>query len=162
MPGPPSPNCHANIPPPTITIRHGQHIWDEFYEELQIQTADTIGFFDKHDVVDELNEDQAEYAGEELDGILGVRTVLLSFGKKLRQASFFQWEQWYPSIAMLDGYIFTDFRECWRDQVDVYREPWMMTKCIGIRGDKGHAAELFNRPGVLFDDKEFNVGIVRS
>ena len=128
MPQPPSPNCHANIPPPTTTIRDGQHIWDEFYQELQARTADTIGFYDKHDVVDELNEDQAVYAGEELDRIPEVRTVLLSFGRKRRKASFRYWEQWYPFVAMLDGYIFTDYRECWRNHVDVYREDWMTAK----------------------------------
>ena len=38
----------------------------------------------------------------------------------------------------------------------------MGPNCIAIRGDKGQAAELFNRPAVLFDDKEANVDLVRS
>ena len=139
MPQPPSPQCR----PPTTVIRKGQHIWDEFYREVQVRTADTIGFFDKHDVVDELNRDQAIYAGEDIDRIPGVRSILLSFGRKHRKASFKHCEQWYPFVAMLDGYIFTDYRECWRNQVDVYRENWMGRNCIAIRGDKGQAAELF-------------------
>ena len=62
----------------------------------------------------------------------------------------------------MDGYIFTDYRSCWKGYVDVYRENGMRTNCICIRGDKGQAAELFNRPALLFDDKEYNVGLVRS
>ena len=119
MPQPPSPSFYEGVPQPTTTIRYGRHIWDEFYQQLQIRTADTIGLYDKHDVIDELNEDQAEYAGENLDRILGVRNVLLSFGKRHRRATFAQWEQWNPFVEMLDGYIFMDHRECWRNQIDV-------------------------------------------
>ena len=108
--------------PPTTVIRKGQRIWDEFYAEVAVKTADTIGFFDKHDVADTLNEDQAIYAGEAVDRIPGVRSILLSYGREHRKASFNNAEQWYPFIAMLDGYICTDYRECWRDHVDEYRE----------------------------------------
>ena len=123
-------------PPPTI-IRRGQHIWDEFYEEVGVRTADTIGLFDKHDVVDTLNHNQAVYAGEAIDCIHGVRSILLSYGRDHRKASFKNWEAWYPFIGILDGYIFTDYRECWRDHVDVYRGNWMSTNCIAIKGDTG-------------------------
>ena len=122
MPSPPLPNCHANVPPPTTTIRYGQNTWCDFYQELQIRTADTIGLFDKHNVIEEINKDQATYAGETLDRIPGVRNGILSYGKKHCKATFFQWEPWNPCVEMMDGYIFTDHRNCWKGYVDVYRE----------------------------------------
>ena len=85
MPYPPSPTT-------TTTIRYGRHIWDEFHQELQVRTADTIGLFDKHNVIDEIDEDQATYASENLDRIPGVRDVLLSFGRNHRKGTFAQWE----------------------------------------------------------------------
>ena len=148
-------------PPPTI-IRRGQRIWDEFYEDVGVRTADIIALFDKHDVVGPLNYNQAVYVGEAIDRILGARSVLLSFGRNHPKARFRNSEPWNPFIRMLDGYIFTDYRECWRDHVEVYREDWMPTSCIAIRGDKGQAAELFKRPALLFDDKEKNIDLVRS
>ena len=33
---------------------------------------------------------------------------------------------------------------------------------IGVRGDKGQVAALFNKPCLLFDDKEANVDLVRQ
>ena len=64
-------------------------------------------------------------------------------------------------VASCDGYIFTDYRWSFHATVDVYREAWMPTNCIGVRGDKGQVARLLNIPTLLFDDKEENIDRVR-
>ena len=38
----------------------------------------------------------------------------------------------------------------------------MGMNCIAIRGDKGQAAELLNKPSLLFDDKEDNIDLLRA
>ena len=45
--------------------------------------------------------------------------------------------------------------------MDVYRNSWMQTATIGVRGDKGQVAGLFGRPCLLFDDHEYQVDAVR-
>ena len=45
--------------------------------------------------------------------------------------------------------------------VDVDREPWMESNCVGIRGDKGQVADLMRKPVLLFDDHEENIALLR-
>lgn len=146
---------------PTIIFR-GQRIWDESCKAASIASANTVVLFDKHDVVDTLNNQQAIQAGEAIDYMPGIRSVLLSYGRDNRKGSFNPAERWRPYISCLDGYISTDYPDCWLNNVEAYGENWMPLHCIAIRGDKGQAAELLGKPALLFDDKEHNVDLVRS
>lgn len=38
----------------------------------------------------------------------------------------------------------------------------MGKNCIAIRGDKGQAAELLNKPSLLFDDREDSIDLLRA
>ena len=69
-------------------------------------------------------------------------------------------------IDQLDGYIFTDLQHNRSARVEVYQDDWMISyddrgrdKCarIGVKGDKGQVVELFNKPTIIFDDREDNV-----
>ena len=69
---------------------------------------------------------------------------------------------YHPMVAECDGHIFTDYREGHHRDVDVYREPWMKSNCVVVRGDKGQVADLMRKPVLLFDDKEENIDLLRS
>ena len=146
---------------PCLIVR-GKHIWSEFYWAAGLSNANTVALLDKHWVVDTLCERNAIRTGIKLEFLPGIRTVLLSYGRDHRKATFKRDEPWYPLINNMHGYIFTDYRECWRNTVEVYRENWMGMNCIAIRGDKGQAAELLNKPSLLFDDKEDNIDLLRA
>ena len=68
---------------------------------------------------------------------------------------------YHSMVAECDGHIFTDYREGYHRSVDVYREPWMATNCVVVRGDKGQVAELMRKPVLLFDDNEENIDLLR-
>ena len=121
-----------------------------------------VALFDQHDVVDTMSFEEACDTGIALDYMEQVTSYICSFGKKYRQETFHQNMSWSPMVNECAGYIFTDYREGRHPSVDVYRESWMLPNCIGIRGDKGQAAKLLNRPVILFDDKEENIEKLRQ
>ena len=86
---------------------------------------------------------------------------MCSYGHEHRQRSLDPRNGYYPLVAECDGYIFTDHRAGFYGNVDVYRDPWMPLNCIGVRGDKGQAADLLKKPVLLFDDGEENIDRMR-
>ena len=133
---------------PTRIFR-GRDLWDEFYEEAGVANCNSVSLFDKHNVADTLTNFEAEQSGGAIDFMPGIRSVLLSYGRRHRKGTFDRNTRYYPFISSMDGYIFTDFPQCWKDDVEVYRENWMPKNCITIRGDKGQAAELLVKPALV-------------
>ena len=116
---------------------------------------------DHHGVIDTMSFDQACQTGVDLDHCDDVTTFMCSFGKRHRRDALSTSAAYHPMVAECDGHIFTDYREGYHCDVDVYREPWMESNCVGIRGDKGQVADLMRKPVLLFDDREENIDLVR-
>ena len=116
---------------------------------------------DHNGVINTLSEDEAVDTGVELDHLDGTVILMCSYGYEHRQRSLDPGNDYYPLVAECAGYIFTDYRAGFHGSVDVYRDPWMPPNCIGIRGDKGQAADLLMKPVLLFDDKEENIDRMR-
>ena len=94
---------------------------DEFYEAAGIQNCNSVALFDKHNVSDTLNHWQAEQTGGGIDFMPGIRSVLLSYGRKHRKGTFDRNTRYYPFISSMDGHISTDHPDSWKDRVEVYR-----------------------------------------
>ena len=89
-------------------------------------------------------------------------TYLCSFGKSRRQGAFNRERDSHPMVCEMGGCIFNDYPECQRRTVDTYREEWMPTHVIGVRGDKGQVASLMRKPTLLFDDKIANLNLLHA
>ena len=151
--------------PGQVGIRGGNSVWNDFKHVTQFDRWPNISatvLFDHHHVVDTLSRPEACTVGVELDHNPVVVSYLCSFGKKKRHKPFKKRAEYRPLIDELDGYIFTDFPAGWTNTVDVYREPWMGPKSVGVKGDKGQVASLLRSPTILFDDKEENVDLLRA
>ena len=144
-------------------IRGGGEVWREFCHVTAVcsTTLDAVALFDKHDVVDTLSRDEAIEVGIDFEHDDKVAALICSYGFRHREETFDRDAEFYPFVAECDGHIFTDYREGYRRWVDIYRERWMPTNVIGVRGDKGQIASLLARPALLFDDKESNIDLVR-
>ena len=121
--------------------------------------------FDKHDVVNTLDFDEACAVGVDFDHRDAIAPILCSYSPRnaidLRLETFDRTQPWAPMVGECDGHIFTDHREGFFRCVDVYREEWMLPNCIGFRGDKGQVARLIGLPALLFDDKEEVIDLLR-
>ena len=151
--------------PGQVGIRGGNSVWNDFKHVTQFDRWPNISatvLFDHHHVVDTLSRPEACTVGVELDHNPVVVSYLCSFGKKKRHKPFKKRAEYRPLIDELDGYIFTDIPAGWTNTVDVYREPWMGPKSVGVKGDKGQVASLLRSPTILFDDKEENVDLLRA
>ena len=51
---------------------------------------------------------------------------MLSKGRKYRETTFDPQVDYWPMIAELDGFIFTDYDVGYHKTVQIYREEWMM------------------------------------
>ena len=148
-----------------IIIRSGHKVWNEFLQATGINVANTVALFDKHDVIDTLNREEAIESGCDLEHGVGVRNLVCSYGTCHRKETFDKNKVWYPFVNEMDGFIFTDQRKAegrYYNQINIYREDWMGITCIGVKGDKGQVAELIGKPVVLFDDKEENIRLLRD
>ena len=154
------------------TISRGGGLFHRFCQEVGVNECDSISLFDHHNVIDELRRNTAIKVGLDMDHFDEQCSVLLSYGHMHRRNVFSRENDWYPMVAEMDGYIFTDVRRGQSERVEVYQNSWMREIChergyepnsiVGMTGDKGQAAYLLGRPVILFDDKEENVSQVLS
>ena len=139
-------------------------VTDNMRLHLRKNAADVVdmaALFDHHDVVDTLDFDQACDVGACFDHAYDIAPILCSYGINHRLEAFDRNQPFAPMVAECEGHIFTDYREGWHRNVDVYREYWMPPSCIGFRGDKGQVAQLIGLPTLLFDDKEEVIDLLR-
>ena len=92
--------------------------------------------------------------GVALDHIDDICSLIVSFGRAHRHETFRDDMDYMPMVNECEGYVFTDYRVSRHHSVDVYREQWMKTNCVAIRGDKGQVAALLGKPCLPFDIKE--------
>ena len=113
--------------------------------------------------INKLAARQAVWLSEELIGLQRSRTLMCSFSKDLdtRESMFDVKEPYFNFTKEMDGVIFTEERASRERRIKVYREPWMPGNVIAVKGDKGQAAALLNKPCFLFDDKEDNIATLR-
>ena len=116
---------------------------------------------DHHGVIDTMTPQQARHTGVDLDHCNEVTTLMCSFGRQHRRDAMNTRAAYHSMVAECDGHIFTDYPLGHQRSVDVYRESWMGSNCVGVRGDKGQVAELMRKPVLLFDDKEDNIDLLR-
>ena len=138
-----------------VGVRHGNEIWREFRSStgLDSDNVKVAAMFDLHDVVNTMTFDEACDTGVDLEFIDEVATFLCSKGKNGRPNTFLRSNTFSPMINECDGHIFTDYTTGHHRNVDIYKEPWMPTRCIGVKGDKGQIASLMRKPVLLFDDR---------
>ena len=103
--------------------------------------------FDKHNVVDRMNNDEAADVGGEFHHMRHVCNVLCSHRRRHRQSTFDQ-NEWLPFIVELDGYVFVDSRTPSGYPVQCYQEEWM---------DKKQLVSLVQRANLLsfFKSQQF-------
>ena len=150
-----------------VVVSSGRNILRQFCWDVGIDECASISLFDHHNVIDEMKENEAKKLGVDLDHLMDHRSVLLSYGHMHRRETFYQDRPYFPMVAEMDGYIFTDTTRGQTEKVAVYQHEWMRNVCddkgyeqctiIGMTGDKGQAASLLGKPAILFDDKEDNV-----
>lgn len=148
-------------------IASGEDIFHRFCADTGLANCASLSLFDHHNVVDEMSWDTAVNVGVALSHIDNHCSFLLSYGAAYRRMAFDENRDCFPMVAEMDGYIFTDVRCNASAAVHVYQDDWMTgvrddrgrRKCaiIGVSGDKGQVAELFDKPAILFDDREDNV-----
>ena len=148
------------------TIRNSSpdcNVWRTFCQMTGLSHPDShsVVMLDHGGVINTVSADEACDTGVERDHLDGTVTLMCSYGYGHRQESLDPTNDYYPLVAECAGYIFTDYRTGFHESVDVYRDPWMPLNCIGIRGDKGQAADLLKKPVLLFDDKEENIDRMR-
>ena len=148
---------------PWTGIRSGGGIWREFCSVSGASHAPSgiVAMLDHHGVIDTMSFDEACQTGVDFDHCDALTTFMCSFGRRHRQDALSVDAAYHPMVAECDGCIFTDYREGYHRDVDVYREPWMGPRCVGIRGDKGQVADLMRKPVLLFDDNEENIDLLR-
>ena len=147
----------------------GEQIFERFQADTGLANCPSVSVFDHHGVVDKMLEEEAVRVGTALDHLDHHCSFLLSYSSRrshYRQLAFDQNHAYFPMIAQLDGFIFTDLRRNDSPRVEVYQDDWMISyddcgrdKCarIGVKGDKGQVVELFNKPTLIFDDHLDNV-----
>ena len=157
MPSPP-----GQSPLPAPWIQRGYPIWRNWYANIHATSTVAAAMFDYHETVDEFGREEAIESGVVLEHMDMVTKIICSYGFDKRTQIMDKTLPHYPFVCEMDGAVFTDFRERNRKEyVNVYREHWMPWWCIAIEGDKGDVAALLRKPTLLFDDKEFNIGMVR-
>ena len=63
----------------------------------------------------------------------------------------------YPLLTMLDGEVFTDYRDAWGPRFGVYRPRGWPKTAIRVTGDKSAVSRFLGIPTILFDDREDNM-----
>ena len=141
-----------------FTTLTGQLLWADWSELCHLRDARCVTMFDKHDVVDTLDWEEAADVGVSLDH-LGYGTynympvILCSRGIGWAHTAFQARAPWRPFVAELDGYVFTTDEKS-RLPVRVWQLPHLPPKAICTNGDKGTVSRLLGVPTLLFDDKE--------
>ena len=109
-------------------VRYGNAVWREFRAaaHLDEDVVDMAALFDKHDVVNTLDFDEACAVGVDFDHRDAIAPILCSYSPRnaidLRLETFDRTQPWAPMVGECDGHIFTDQREGMHRYVDVYRE----------------------------------------
>ena len=133
--------------------------------ELDMFPASAVAFFDQHHVVDTLGFHEAYDAGIALDHSPDdFGFYICSKGKTHCMETFNNRSDFSPFVSDTDGQIFVDYYDGWHKTMDIRFEAIERRdghfRSIHIRGDKGHAAQLFDVPVILYDDKESNIQAV--
>ena len=144
-------------------IRNGGSIWHDFCNASGVlhPSCRVVVMLDHHGVIDTMTPQQARHTGVDLDHCNEVTTLMCSFGRQHRRDAMNTRAAYHSMVAECDGHIFTDYPSGHHRSVDVYREPWMGSNCVGVRGDKGQVAELMRKLVLLFDDNEENIDLLR-
>ena len=145
-------------------IRGGNEIWREWMGRIGALHAGTevVAMFDKHNVVDTLNEAEASSLGIEMDHMDDVSSVICSYGRSHQRETWRQGSPWYPFVCQIDGAVFTLERDNGRRMVDVERLRDCGPNVITLSGDKGQVAELLPVPCFIVDDRRRNVELVQK
>ena len=150
----------------------GHDIAEEWLQATGLRLGDPGGpvapvqfaaLLDYHHVLDTLKEWEAGVLGVDLDhlswGTDFIPCFLCSYGYKRSHHAFDPRNPAHPALKMLDGYVFTDFRQPKGPQFNIYRPEGWPKNAIRLTGDKSAVSRFLNIPTLLFDDSEDNVDL---
>ena len=117
--------------------------------------APAVALFDKHGVIDTLDETEAQESGIDMDHAHMPYGLCSWAGRGRARETCNGCFPWSIFLDSCDFLIFTDevVNSDSDGRIDVYRDRDLPDKAIRIRGDKGDAAHLLGVPVVVFDDR---------